>query len=792
MRWQGLMTSGISRASAALTPCFLNSGCWRWLAIVLLVLSVLAPYHQVVVGRAMPIPDDFFASDLADGEFPLRVEAGRIVREGEPPAWTPRVMTGMPLIVDPLSVALFTALPPALALGMLIALLHAAAGVGTYVLSRHLGASRSGAFLAGFAFAWSGFFICQMRHLSIIGTVAFFPWALYCLEQAAAGRNDGASEARRMPVRRRLLWLAAFAGFFGLQALAGFPQTAYISALVYAGLVAARTTWLFGLKERTPWRERLPSACALAGGFVAAVAVGALIGMVVLLPLKELGGFSDRHGGGTYAWVTQYKYYWRDVATFFVPYINGDISNHSYQWKGLFWEDYGYVGLITVLAALALGSVYLVHTALGRGRGERSGINRFAVAFWMSAGVVAFVMVLGAYTPLYRLALACLPGLSNYRFTTRFLFVVELALALLGGLGVTCLQSALSRCVPGGLRSAAPSLAGLLLVSVTVADLVWHNRRQNPLTDSKQWLAAPAVVSMIQRHSEGGRVYAPSAKQLHKEAFARASGWSGDLTPYYLQREFLQPNSNLLHGMPALNAYAAISPRWVVDLVGDHNREGLLDALKGQHAPPAYYDWLEASSVRWLLLSEPPALDRAERVGSTPSAAVYRLKGTLPRARFATRFRLVPSMSEIQALSLAGQLDVRKEAVLHDAEDLRTVEAAGAAASDEAGDVRIVEDRATQVALTTRSTHAGLLVLADTYYKGWTVTVDGQERPVLRVNVMQRGVVVPAGEHRVMFIFRPQAVWYGLMLTAAGLLLLAGSALGLALGCRSRRSAPCS
>ena len=48
----------------------------RWLAAVLLVVAVLAPYHEVVTGRAIPIPDDIFVSDLADGEFPARVEAG--------------------------------------------------------------------------------------------------------------------------------------------------------------------------------------------------------------------------------------------------------------------------------------------------------------------------------------------------------------------------------------------------------------------------------------------------------------------------------------------------------------------------------------------------------------------------------------------------------------------------------------------------------------------------------------------------------------------------------------------
>jgi hypothetical protein len=221
-----------------------RGGRLEWFAALLLVVAVLVPYHQLVTGRAIPIPDDVFASDLADGEFPVRVEAGRILRSGEWPAWTPGIMTGVPLTLDPLSIALFAALPPALALGWLIGLILASAALGTYVLARALGASRSGAFLAGFAFAWSGFFVCQLRHLSIIGTVACFPWALYCLERAAAGHPGTPGGPVAVPVRTRVAWLIAFGAVFGIQALFAFPQSLYISALVYGALVLARASWL--------------------------------------------------------------------------------------------------------------------------------------------------------------------------------------------------------------------------------------------------------------------------------------------------------------------------------------------------------------------------------------------------------------------------------------------------------------------------------------------------------------------------------------------------------------------
>jgi uncharacterized membrane protein YfhO len=60
------------------------------------------------------------------------------------------------------------------------------------------------------------------------------------------------------------------------------------------------------------------------------------------------------------------------------------------------------------------------------------------------------------------------------------------------------------------------------------------------------------------------------------------------------------------------------------------------------------------------------------------------------------------------------------------------------------------------------------------------VAGDRHEQPILRANVMQRGVAVPPGTHRVAFEFRPTSVRLGLLLTMAGVALLVGAALVLA------------
>ena len=742
----------------------------RWIVPLLLALAVIAPYFQLVAGQAIPIPDDIFVSDLADGDFPVRVEAGRLIRAGELPLWTTRIWTGFPLqvwVTEPFSLALFAALPPALALGWYIALWLLAAALGAYALARRLGASRAGGFLAGFAFAWSGFVVCQLRHLGALAVVALFPAALLCLERAAGGGLERPA-ARALPLRRRFLWLAGFAAVFGLQLLAGFPQSTYNAALVYAALIAARCLWLLAPAAGGPgWRAGAVPAFGLAAGALAAVAIGALVGMVQLLPLRELGTLSDRSGGGAFEWATAYNYWPRNALTFLVPYVNGDISDQSYRGRSIFWEDYGYVGLVTVLLALLAAATR---------------IRRFAIAFWVVAGLVAYGLVLGSATPLFRIAFAFVPGLSTFRFPTRFLFIVELALALLGGLGLTTLQELLAhRLRRGGLALVAPLVAAALAAG-TAADLVYHNRRQNPLVDAGRWLAQPASAAAILATGEQGRVYSPGHQQLHTAAFYRAGGWSGDLGPYIAHREVLQPNANLLHGVASLDGYAGIEPRWTVDLIGDHNRLGIINQLhrleRGRLvAVPAFFNLLEALSVRWLILPSRVPGDRIEHVASVGNAEVYRLPGALPRARVVGQARLVDSTDQFRRLLLNGAIDLRREVALHDpaAADIIAGLSPAEPGPGAAGEARISVDRATAVVVETVAPRGGLLLLADTWFPGWEATVDGRPTPVLRANVAHRAVLLPPGNHRVEFTFRPASTTTGFALGAVGLIILLGA-----------------
>ena len=174
--------------------------------------------------------------------------------------------------------------------------------------------------------------------------------------------------------------------------------------------------------------------------------------------------------------------------------------------------------------------------------------------------------------------------------------------------------------------------------------------------------------------------------------------------------------------------------------------------------------------LQYLVLDEP--LGRMPRRFPRPSATqvyasakryIYRLGRTAPRAYIA--HEILPTDAESVAKAKAfPDFDIAHEALIDPASagwissaisriehrspiELGAVSSGNSQAGASPEKVSILAYQDNEVTLDVDAQRGGVVVLHDLYYPGWQVKVDGVRKPLLRANILFRGVEVSAGRH---------------------------------------------
>ncbi len=95
----------------------------------------------------------------------------------------------------------------------------------------------------------------------------------------------------------------------------------------------------------------------------------------------------------------------------------------------------------------------------------------------------------------------------------------------------------------------------------------------------------------------------------------------------------------------------------------------------------------------------------------------------------------------------------------------------GAPAIDPAAECELEQAGSQELVFTTQCRSESLLVVNDLYTTSWRAWLEIdpgqlQEVPIHRVNRVMRGVVLPAGKHRVVMRYRPKSFYVGALLSA--------------------------
>jgi hypothetical protein len=98
-----------------------------------------------------------------------------------------------------------------------------------------------------------------------------------------------------------------------------------------------------------------------------------------------------------------------------------------------------------------------------------------------------------------------------------------------------------------------------------------------------------------------------------------------------------------------------------------------------------------------------------------------------------------------------------KDTAVMDEQD--KIEALNGLQVDSSATIQLVDNKNDEVNYAAKSNAKQLAVFSEIYYKdGWKAYVDEKETPIVNVNYVLRGLVVPAGDHKIRFEFKPDSI----------------------------------
>jgi len=677
------------------------------------------------------------------------------VAEGRLPLWNPHHWLGRPFLADietaffypPEALYLFLDIHVACALTCamhFLLLLY-----GTVKLARALGTEPRVSFLVAFVFAASAPMVgCFTGGLIHYGqALCYAPLIFYLGVRLQA-------EIRRMDV-------ALLAVALGLQILCGHPQAAWLTEV---GLVA----FLAGRRLGRPWLSSLARLGFELGAAGLALLLGMALAAVVLLPLAELAGQSNRPASSVVlaalfseplaGWATL-------VVPTWPPYFG--LQPNAQLYAGLLPLLAGACGLASIRDRNARALLVLAAFAAALAAGEGTPI--FGVLYHLVPGTGWF-RIHSRATAMLTLAVVLAAGIffsrpgARGRLPRVVLATSLVALASVGfclawpGFGTLAIAMAVG-------RGMAVLVAGALLCYWTLGPRA-SARRQRAINLTLVLFALVDLASAAYALKQDNRDLVDIGNEHRLEVMLRTEGLlSPGKPPPRVFMPGLRQNAGMLHGWSTPYGYSALAPGRVWRFM--HERLGVpvptalttfpADALAAQ-GPFPYHSMS-------LVMGQEPRRGIILRNGDPD-----------PRAYLATSVRTVRDQDEATALMRAGH-DFRRTALV---ESPLPLPARAEAVSAKVAITRFAPER---IEVSVESAAPGLLVLAEPWFPGWSARVNGATAPCVPANAWMRATPVPAGGSEVVLTFRSTYLAWG-----AAISLLALSVLGMLLVRRHRHS----
>jgi uncharacterized membrane protein YhaH (DUF805 family) len=694
--------------------------------------------------------------DQADYSHPRQVFVDRSLKvDHQVPLWNPMAFAGHALLAENGS---RLAYPPLLLLSLLFdptwthdlyIIVHLfAAGVAVFALMRQLRAGTAGALLAAVAWAFSSYALGWVQLEMFAATAALLPLALLLVRRW----HDNGSSAP-------LLLCALVLGMLFLGTSAEYALLSFLCVGVYAACLAFSRLVAGWRALSRPQRLAL---VAVPGVVLVGAAAVAAVGLV---PFLDLVGRSERAARSSLPRSTTHV----PVASFRFVLTPPPVYRNVFQAAAVLLSSEVFVG--TATAILAVVGLFLRRAGTGLGR---------------TLVVVLFLFSVG--TPLTWLALHVVPRLGGLNEFGRALFLWELGVAVLGGLGLDAVLGWLkhrrgdgSRPPAGWPRRALAACIAVVSIVGTGAQLILYGRHANPPFQARR----------------AAQLYPPTpAVEAVRSAVGPWPGRTRVLPVYNGGLPVLYGNIGAALDLPVASGYETVVPATASKLWRVMNGESQ-DSVLSTGVPGTFQPFFHSGTVRTDLLGRagvaavfgPPDIPLApgwdpqgvlarglRQTYSGPDGTVYEVGDRAPRASVVTDALWVGSATEALQRFVGPSFDAHRQVILQGRPGAGVEPSPSRPPTSSAPSIEWRDDRPNTVRLQVSSAAPGWLVLLDSWDPGWHATVNGRATKVVQADYNFRAVRVPAGSSTVAFSYRPAPVvvgaWVSVLFTGLILALL--------------------
>lgn len=744
----------------------------KYFFIILFVLSLLVFYKQFFFQNKIPISADtivglyhpfrdlyakeypngipyknFLITDPVRQQYPWRYLAIHTLKDFELPLWNPYSFSGTPLLANiqsavfyPINIVFFV-LPFQHGWAILVIAQSFFAFLFLYLYLRQMQLKNEASFLGAFAFAFCGFSIAWLEWNTIVQTALWLPLIFLLYEHLL----------KKITYKWVFILIVAqccqfFAGHLQVWFYAFFISNIYLLARIVQLSYdqKKKRKAVFILKKSYPF-------------FLVGLSI-AFFTAIQWIPTLQLLFESARSIDQTNYTKEGWFMPWHHLLQFISPDFYGNPTTLNYWGTWNYGELVGYIGIFPLIMALYACFFRRDNKTL----------------FFLALLILSLALVLPtpfAFVPF----ILKIPFLSTAQ-PTRFLFVIDFSLSILAALGFDYFIRLKQKKIFTILI-----LISILFIGIWMFVFIGNNVRAENLLIAKRNMIFPTLLLVgsivfvllyffmrFQRVQKAilfgllaltvidlirfGDKFTPFTNQAYLFPQTKIIDFLQKNIDNFrfmsLDSRILPPNFSTYYKLQTVEGYDPIYLRRYGELIvaSERNMPDISPPFGfNRIITPHRYNSpiINLLGVKYILSMD--TISTMKPVFVEGKTKVYQNKNVFPRAFF------------VKKVSLAGNKNQAIQMLFSIKDNLQSHAVVEQALPDEIpsglsiGTVTIDFYSPNKIKLTTRNEHDGFLVLTDVYYSVWHATVDGFEKKMYITDYAFRGIVVPKGNHTVVF-----------------------------------------